>query len=606
MITNALLVYSLLLGLHLFLFVRIRSSLHSTDVISGIHYGLLSSMALQGLASMLLGLAGISLTLENINFTLLIPVAAMAAWWGVRRRGTTHIAPTLTVSTSALSAYLLSFLFAVVAGWLFFTADLIPSSMTGDPARHFMLIFDPTEMRPAMLYKPIYYLWAGVFIHAFPLLPKDQLFVLFNILALGLSTSSCLLLFTNLFPAARVLPVLAAALLVGFGYPLFALHYGYYTLLLSSAFLFSAMALLVEYKDVADWRLYAVVTLLVIGVVLTHSYLAPDAMLILLGFAYWNARRRDKKLLPELARHMPFWLLIVLVAIASNQGVIGGVDAFARTIVGRGFVNDSVFLNMLPFLPLAGIYFILHRRDESAQVLLVFILATLIFSLVMGALHAKGAAPYYLNRNQIILLPLLVLASIALIRSIDQRHGMLSSLLCLAAVATVIAPYVFLRNSPLSLSRTSFEELLADEQLVYLENAINTSFPPLQMTARDRTLMRDIGMQRSSCLAGKPDKVAVLGTDHEVIWFHLYTNIYPSLFARDDGFINFGNYLRNYKEWQSDLHQENIVILSHFDFWHRPDILNDIRSRASLVCKGDSIEIYRKLKAAESFPPSPP
>lgn len=595
MTTNALLIYVLLFCIYLFLFVCIRTSLYSKEAISGIHYGLLSSIALQGLASMIFGLAGISLTLENINFATLATIIAMAVWWGMHHRRTKMIAPTMSVSTVVLSSHLLSFLFALATGLLFFTVDLIPSSMTGDPARHFMLIFDPTEVSQAMIYKPIYYLWAGIFIHSFPFFQKDQLFILFNIFALGLSTSSCLLIFTNLFPVARILPIFTAALLVCFGYSLFAVHYGYYTLLLSSAFLFSTIALLLEYKDVKDRKLYVVVTLLVIGVVLTHSYLAPDAMLILVGFSYWNARRQGKKLLSEFAQHMPFWLLIVLVAIVSNQGVITGVDSFAQIIIARGFVNDSVFLNLLPFLPFAGIYFFLHRKSEPAQALLVFIVATATFSLGMGALYWIGAAPYYLNRNQIILLPLLVLATVALIQTLEQRHAAFSRMLYIAAALAIIAPYLLIRNSPLSISHTSFRELLDDEQLVYLENTINTSFAPLQMTDRDRTLMRKIGMQQSNCLDGRPDKVAVLGTDHEVMWFHFYTHIYPSLFQRNDGFIGFEDYLHNYEEWKSDPAYSNIVVLSHFDFWHQERILNDIRSRASLVCKGDSIEIYRKF-----------
>lgn len=595
MIANAILIYALLLCIYLLLFIGIRSWYYSNEAISGIHYGLLSSIALQGLASMIFGLAGISLTLENINFATLVPIVAMAIWWGIYRRRTKMVATRLSVSTVVLSSHLLSFLLALAAGLLFFTVDLIPSSMSGDAARHFMAIFDPTEMRQAMIYKPVYYLWTGIFIHSFPFLQKDQLFILFNIFTLGLSTSSCLLLFTNLFPSTRILPIFTAALLVCFGYPFFVLHYGGYTLLLSSAFLFSAMALLLEYKDVKDRKLYVVVTLLVIGVVLTHSYLAPDAMLALVGFSYWNARRQGKNVLTEFARHMPFWLLIVLVAIASNQGVITGVDSFAQIIITRGFVNDSVFLNLLPFLPFAGIYFVLHRQDESAQALLVFIVATTTFSLGMGALYWMGAAPYYLNRNQIILLPLLVLATVALVQTLEKRHAAFSRMLYIAAALAVIAPYIFIQNSPLSISHTSFRELLDDEQLVYLENATNTSFSPLQMTDHDRTLMREIGMRKSNCLDGTPDKVAALDIDQEVMWFYIYTHIYPSLFQRNDGFIGFEDYLRNYEEWKSNPAYSNIVVFRNFDFWQREYILNDIRSRTSLVCKGDSIEIYRKF-----------
>ena len=553
-------------------------------------------MALQGLTSVVFSFAGISLTLENINFVTLILIVTMVIWWVLHHSKTQTFVTKPSTRTNVLPSHLLSFLLALTAGMLFFTVDLIPSSMTGDPARHFMSLIDPTKVNLARAYKPIYTLWAGVFIHSFPSVQEDKLFVLFNIFTLGLTTSSCLLLFTNLLPAARIVPLFTAALFVCFGYPLFALHYGYYTLLLSSAFLFSALALLIEYQNFMDRKLYFVVTILVIGVVLTHSYLAPDALLVLIGFAYWNARRQGQKVLPELVRYMPFWMLIVLVAVASNSGLL--IDnAVIQVVTAKGFVNDNVWLNLLPFLPFAGSYFFFYRKDEPAQVLLLFIMAAGIFSLAMGICYWHGAvAAYYLNRNQIILLPLLILATVALLQTLELRHAALSRLLYIIAALVVIAPYLFIYNSPLSSNNISFSDLLNDEQLVYLENAINTSFSPLQMTDRDRTLMREIGRQQSNCFPGISDKVAVLGTDHEVIWFYLYTHIYPSLFLRKDGFINLDNYLDNYQEWKSNPSYSDIVVLSHFDFWNQRNILNDIRSRASLVCKGDSIEIYRKTK----------
>lgn len=591
---NAAFIYVLLLGIYLLLFIGIRARYDSNEAISGIHYGLLSSLALQGLTSMLFGLAGISLTLEHVNLATFAIILAMAVWWRVHRPKTGRIAPAVRVSKVVLCAHLLSFSCALAAGLLFFTTDLIPSSMSGDPARHFMGIFDPAEAHQALTFKPVYYWWASVFIHLFPFAHSDQLFVLFNIFALGLSTSSCLLLFANLFPAARFFPVFTAVLLVCLGYPFFILQYGGYTLLLSSAFLFSVMALLLEYKDAKDRRLYAVVTLLVIGVVLTHSYLAPDAMLVLLGFACWNAYRRGKNLWSELMWHAPFWLLIVLVAMVSNQGVVDSVDSFAKVIVLRGFGNSSAFLNLLPFLPCAGAYFYVRRKDESAQVMLLFTLAVAIFSLAMGALCWMGASLYYLNRNQIILLPLLALATVALIQTLEQRHAAVARLLYVAVAMAVSAPYLLIRNPPLSKSHASYRGLLEDEQLVYLENAINTSFSPLQMTQRDRTLMRDIGLGKSGCLAGVAGKVAALDVDPEVMWFYFYTHIYPSLFWRDDGFIIFADSRHNYEAWKADPAQSTIVVFRNFDFWGQDHILDDIKSRATLVCKGDSISIFRK------------
>lgn len=594
MTSNAFAIYVLLFGVYLVLFIGTRLTHHAKEILSGIHFALLSLFALQGLACLTFGLMGIDLTLEAINLALLIPILFMAFWCYQDRHGIKTAVNGIHADRRIFFIYLMSVLLAMAAGLLFFTTDLVPSSMTGDPARHFMHIINLVEINPAQTHKPIYYLWAGIFIHALPALHDDQLFVLFNIFVLGLSTSSCLLVFSKLFPTARWLAIFAVVMLVNFGYSLFALHFGYYTLLLSSVYLFSTMALLLEYKDARDERIYLAITLLVIGVVLTHSYLAPDALFILFGFDIWNTRRQRKKTLPEMAKHLPFWILIILVTYASNLGLADG-ESIERTIAARGFVNNDIWLNLLPFLPFAAWYFVRHWRTESAQLILLFTLTTALFSLIMGALLWTGhAAPYYLNRNQIILLPLLVFAVIALIHKMEAHRATLSRWLYIAIAISVATPYLLLRNPPLATANISLRDLLDDEHWVYLQNAITTSFSPLQMSNRDRMLMRQIGTGKSQCLAGIKDKIAVLGTDHETIWFYIYTHIYPSLFPRNDGFIGFNNYLLNYREWQSSPPDSHIVVVSHFGFWNRKRMLADIRSHATLVCKGDSIEIYRK------------
>lgn len=595
MTSNAFAIYVLLFGVYLVLFIGIQLAHHTKEILSGIHFGLLGLFALQGLVSLAFGLTGIDLTLENTNLALLIPILFMAFWCYQDRHEIKAAINGIHLGRRIFFTYLMGFLLAMAAGLLFFTTDLIPSSMTGDPARHFMHIINPAEISQALTHKPVYYLWAGIFIHALPALHNDQLFVLFNIFVLGLSTSSCLLVFIKLFPAARWLPIFAVAMLVNFGYSLFALHFGYYTLLLSSAYLFSTMALLLGYKDARGEKIYLAVTLLAIGVVLTHSYLAPDALFILFGFDIWNARRQRKKILQEAARHLPFWALIMVVAYASNLGIADG-ESIERIIAARGFVNNDIWLNLLPFLPFAAWYFAHHWRTEPAQLILLFTLTTALFSLIMGALLWTGhAAPYYLNRNQIILLPLLVFAVIALIHETEAHRATLSRWLYIAIAVSVATPYLLLRNPPLSTAEISFRDLLDDEQWVYLENAITTSFSPLQMSNRDRMLMRQVGTGESRCLDGIKDKVAVLGTDHEVIWFYIYTHIYPSLFQRNDGFIGFDNYLRNYREWKSDPSQQFIVIVSHYDsIFQKETILEKLRANAQLICKGDSIEIYRK------------
>lgn len=586
--------YFLLLSIYLFLFSRIWSSLYSKDITSGIHYGLMSLIALQGLSSMAFGLMGLGLTLNRINFATLAAILAAAIWSGANRQGDGMPAARQHLRKEVFSSYIISFLIAFIAGIFFYTVDLIPSAMSGDPARHFIQIIEPTKMHEAAIYKPIYYLWAGIFINSNTLLEKDQLFLVFNIFLLGLCTSSCLLLFTNLFPSARMLTQFTVALLVCLGYPFFLLQYGNYTLLLSSAFLFSMMALLIDYKDIKDIKLYFVITIMTIGVVLSHSYLTPDALLALIGFAVWNAARKGENILISSLRHSPFWIVIVLIATASNKGVIGSAESIARLIITRGFINESIFLNMLPFAPFAAIYLFINRKSETAQIIMVLIAAVATFSFIMGYLHMYGAALYYINRNQIILLPLLVIATAALIQKLELRRPAFARFIQISIAATIVAPYLLIQNSPLSINTTKFRELLLDDKMVYLENAINFSFSPLQMTKFDRALMRNIGLSRSNCLEGSIDKVAALDLDQEVIWFHMYTGIYPSLFPRDDGFVSMENYLQNYEEWKSNPSNLNIVVFRNFDFWRQEQIVSDLKSRATLVCKGDSIEIYRK------------
>ena len=146
----------------------------------------------------------------------------------------------------------------------------------------------------------------------------------------------------------------------------------------------------------------------------------------------------------------------------------------------------------------------------------------------------------------------------------------------------------------MSTSVGNFRKLLTADNFVYAENIINVKSSPLQMTVQDREMMRKIGRHESDCIDNDLRYVAAIGTDHEVSWFQIYTNIYPSLFYRDDGFIDFSNYEKNYNMWKHSAEHNYIVVLSHFDFWRRNDIISEIKARAFLTCKGDSIEIYRK------------
>ena len=597
----SILLYGLLNLAFLTLFVGVKSSGSPSQSTPSIQHGFLISFTLQGLTSLLFGLLQTPLGLNTINLILLMAVGVMSLWWQRHDRHPALFIANFSVGGSLAVSSLLSFFIAGVAGLLFYTPDLIPSALSGDPGRHFIGLLDPSEMNLAQIHKPVYYLMGGIFVHSFPFLEKDQLFVLFNIFVLGLSTSSTLILFRNLYPTAKFLAHLTTTVLVGFGYSFFILQYGGYTLVLSSAFLFSLMALLVECRDRLDKRAYGGVTLLALGVVLTHSYLAPDTLLILICFSWWNARRLQIKISSELWQRLPFWMLIVMITIASNHGLMG-VEAFARVIVVQAYVNESFYIDVLPFLPLAAAYLFLDRKSESAQLIFVFFIAAVSFSFYMLALHKYGASTYYLNRNQIVLLPLLVMACVAMIQRIDETKPELSKIIYILSILSIALPYFVVKNLPLAVSEKKLKELLDVNQLVYAQNVINTSLSPLQMTQKDRHLMREIGAGKSQCIDGTKDQVAALDTDLEVIWFEIYTKITPFFIQRNNKILMDKGFFNNYKEWISDPTHNHIVVFRNFVLWGFPETLVDIKLNFSLVCRGDSIDIYRRPIRSSAAP----
>lgn len=558
-----------------------------------VHYGLLSSIALLGLLSLLLGMFETHLSWNRLNLASLVIVSALGAGWKLRHKSKSLPRGNTSPGQPIPVAYFLSFLFASAAGLLFFSLDLIPSGLSGDPARHFMGLIDPAELVLAPIHKPIYYVIGGLFVHSFPWLEKDQLFVLFNIFVMGLSTGSSLLLFSHLFPSAKFLSLATTALWVSFGYSFFILQYGGYTLVLSSAFLFSAMALLVAQRDSLDKKAYGLVTLLALGVVLTHSYLVPDAMLVLLGFSLWNAQRLGRKFSSELWQRLPFWIGIAVVAVLSNLNFLG-LEAFARVVVVQAYVNESFYLDVLPFLPLALAYVFLHRQTESAQLIFIFFLSAALFSLYMLALHSYGASTYYMNRNQIVLLPLLVMACVAMVQAQEQSRPVVSNALYALAILCIGLPYVLVKNPPLTISEKKLKDLLDVNQLIYVQNVINTSLSPLQMTQKDRQLMSDMGAGRSDCMTGEKDQHAALDTDLEVLWFEVYARAPIFRIQKNERALLDKGFFNNYKEWLSDPNHTHVVVFKNFDLWGHPEILDDIKTQFSLVCQSDSIEVYRR------------
>jgi hypothetical protein len=502
--------------------------------------------------------------------------------------------PRANVSMTAAMA--ISYLASAIAGVVFFSTDLIPSSMTGDPGRHFQALVDLNNSAPAIAYKPIYYLWAGVFIHLpFPV-GKDQLFVLFNIFALGLVTTSVALLATRALVKCTWPSIVVIIFLTAFGYPLFALQYGYYTLLLSAAFLFSSFALMHSFLDSNRPFTYFLFSIMGCGVILTHSYLAPSLFLIILFAAIWQCRSMPPDSQKKLLKHLlPYWILIGSVSVLSN-GILGGsIDTLGQIIQAKGWGTDNFWANTLFFAVLAAPHLIIEHQSRKPPFLLLLVGCSAGFSLFMYALYQNGlAAPYYVTRNHLVLMPLLAIGAAGTLQRMKAISPKAAAVLQLTLLLLVILPYLIYSNKPLATTNAKFLDLLDENSgPLYFVNAKTASYSPLQFTARDRALLES---SQHPCFEQPPGNMAVLGTDHAVIWFGVYANLYPSLVMRKDGFIERPGYIENYELWKVSADAEYIGVIKHIDYFATPDILSDIKSSTAAVCEGDSFVIYRKLR----------
>ena len=207
-------------GLVLLLAISIRRNV-KTDTFSALHFSLLTTFAFQGLCSVAFNYTGILLSFKSLNYALLAGYAVTLAFLFLANNSSMvekNSTERFAADKSVAIAMALSYLGATIAGLMFFSLDLVPSSMTGDPPRHYLNIIHLTNPGSASLFKPVYYLWAGLFTSLpFPAAP-DRLFVAFNIFVLGLVTSSVTLLMVRIIEQYNWRSTLLIVLLTAFGY----------------------------------------------------------------------------------------------------------------------------------------------------------------------------------------------------------------------------------------------------------------------------------------------------------------------------------------------------------------------------------------------------
>lgn len=567
-----------------------------------LHYAFLVLVASHGLLSLLCAYAGIYLSLELLSAAMLVMLAA--GLWGT---GDVEGAVAADVSAARLFCadsfpYWTAWIASACIGVMFFTPELVPSSMTGDPPRHFLGAMEFASLdvpMAAVANKPIYHLMAGLFLGIGLPLDTDQVFVLFNIGIFGLSVSSCIVFVDTVFAGWRLPERLVTILLVSLGYHFFALQYGYYVLLLSSAFLFSSVAVLSEFDRQGRVFLLGLACTLAAGTTLTHSFLLPELFASMVGTLVLRCGTGSAGWTTELRRFAPYLLILIAVALASNVFLLerSTLAKFAST---SGFADPDQMINLVPFISASILYFLLFRRERKLGVLAAVVLAAAAFTYAMSVLQDNGlASPYYVNRNQIVLLPLLSVLAIGLVSRL--RSGMPATGLVLTSFLAVLLVLPYLTNTRLPFSmakgrhdRIFLGTLLKGDDIVFHKNALTLSYSPLQMTGRDRAALIRIGKGESGCLIPGTRRMLVLGTDHQVIWFGIYLGIQPSLARYDEMYVDPGGYAKDFEKWKADPGLTQVAVIKHLNYVIPKSDLSYVRSNARLVCEGDSYAIYRK------------
>ena len=564
---------------------------------------ILMVLSIYGLLSFSIALGGKGATvfhLVNATTIVIIALSAICAYFYARYQETKIVLNLPTVS-SRIKIFILIVLVSFALGVSNFGVEFTPSSMTGDPPRHFARVLQFQFENATELWKPIYPLAAAVWLQMTPLFDPIQSFMVFNTLVLGgIGLMLCWTIALTRLPFSSGGPFCVACIAMA-GYPQFALQYGYFALNLAALFFFATLAALLVWADGKNPVIYVLSMVLGAGVVLTHGYLMPP-LVIIQTVVYLQTKSLCDHRSQENGRSPKWgWLIASIVWYVALSSISNGWTSIERlegqfdTLKLRGLVNESFFLNITPFLPLTALALLIRNRPPQERLLTNCIVVLLFYSILLFVLGLLGVlAPYYTNRIQIVLLPLLVLSNAMVIHYFSNAFRFNPNIVFIVILIALLSLYYFYRNAPLRFADESFLHLLRRDESVYIENPTNAGYSPLQFTSFDVRLLKQLRKDYRTCFDEPLTNVATLGTDHSVQWIEHVAGIRPSLHERVDGYIDIAGYLRNFNIWNESSKHKYIVITSHFDFWNREDLIRKILASSSLVCAGDTIKIYRK------------
>lgn len=559
------------------------------------HLGVLLSLVLLGANGLLISLAFNGVSFRSLNVALFLECVGLLV---VARKARVEIPsmPTRANNSDGQGFHTLPYLATIAISFVialrFFTLDLVPSSMTGDPPRHLLNmvhLWDSTDT----VSKPTYRLLLGYLMPIFGV-ANDRSFVAVNIALFALLNGSTSLLLRVVAGNASTMISIALAVLVATGYSLFSLIYGYYTLILSASLAISGFAVLMRYGESHSSAWYWIGVALLSGTALTHAFLTPAVTLAFLVLVI-GANRLGRG--GTLQKTLPGLVTIGGIAIASLWRAfipIDGQVGIVQTISQRGFVDETLLENLIvPGVAFMVSLAVFARRHEVRFLLTLGVTSLFALGAFVLLREAGIVAPYYANRMQIIVLPLLLVPVAQGLIVTNSLTATKKNLFAGALVMAGLSGYVTKTQTPLFESKSeNYFSLRNSDESIYAQNAKLVANSPLQFTAGDRDRLTNLAMDGEPCVPASVTRIPVMGTDHSAIWFQVYSRKLASFGDRKDGYILPGGYIDDARDWFEGRSSPYIAVIRHIRYTIPEDLIQRIRREGTLVCRGETYDIY--------------